>query len=121
MSFWLQHLPVLPIVTPLVAGALMLLLADTSRHARARSPGVHRGPAGRRHRLLAAAGARRAGRAEWGLVGDWAAPFGIVLVVDRLAAVMLTLTSVLGLATLIYALARWDRAGVHFHSCSSSC
>ena len=55
------------------------------------------------------------------LVGDWAAPFGIVLVVDRLAAVMLTLTSVLGLATLIYALARWDRAGVHFHSCSSSC
>ena len=39
-----------------------------------------------------------------------------MLVVDRLAAVMLTLTSVLGLATLIYALARWDRAGVHFHS-----
>lgn len=34
MSFWLLHLPVLPIVTPLVAGALMLLLADTSRHAR---------------------------------------------------------------------------------------
>ena len=27
MSFWLQHLPVLPIVTPLVAGAAMLLLS----------------------------------------------------------------------------------------------
>ena len=67
------------------------------------------------------AAAALAGRSGVYLVGDWAAPFGIVLVVDRLAAVMLTLTSVLGLATLIYALARWDRAGVHFHSCSSSC
>ena len=116
MSFWLQHLPVLPIVTPLVAGALMLLLADTSRHARgAISPGVHRGPAGRRHRLWPPRAARRPGGvgSTW---SAWAAPFGIVLVVDRLAAVMLTLTSVLGLATLIYALARWDRAGVHFHS-----
>ena len=85
-------------------------------------PGVHRGPVGRRH-LLAAAG----GAAGWPggvgvyLVGDWAAPFGIVLVVDRLAAVMLTLTSVLGLATLIYALARWDRAGCISIPCSSSC
>ena len=35
MSFWLQHLPILPIITPLLAGAAMLLLADTSRYARA--------------------------------------------------------------------------------------
>ncbi|EJO28201.1 monovalent cation/H+ antiporter subunit D, partial [Achromobacter marplatensis] len=34
MSFWLQHLPVLPIITPLLAGAAMLLLADTSRYTR---------------------------------------------------------------------------------------
>ena len=87
----------------------------------ARSPGVHRGPVGRRHRLAGRRGRAAAGRAEWGLVGDWAAPFGIVLVVDRLAAVMLTLTSVLGLATLIYALARWDRAGCISIPCSSSC
>ena len=64
---------------------------------------------------------RLAGRSGVYLVGDWAAPFGIVLVVDRLAAVMLTLTSVLGLATLIYALARWDRAGCISIPCSSSC
>ena len=70
LSFWLQHLPVLPIVTPLVAGALMLLLADTSRHAGARSPGVHRGPVGRRHR--AAAGGAAAG---WpgGVGSTWSA------------------------------------------------
>ena len=79
----------------------------------ARSPGVHRGPVGRRHRFAGAAAARRAAGRSAGvyLVGDWAAPFGIVLVVDRLAAVMLTLTSVLGLATLIYALARWTVRG----------
>lgn len=119
MSFWLLHLPVLPIVTPLVAGALMLLLADTSRHARGAISLVSTvAQLAAAIALLAAAG----GAAGWPggvgvyLVGDWAAPFGIVLVVDRLAAVMLTLTSVLGLATLIYALARWDRAGVHFHS-----
>ena len=34
MSFWLQHLPVLPIVTPLLAGAAMLLLGDTRRYTR---------------------------------------------------------------------------------------
>ena len=31
MSFWLQHLPVLPIVIPLVAAAAMLLFAESRR------------------------------------------------------------------------------------------
>ncbi|OJW50300.1 MAG: monovalent cation/H+ antiporter subunit D, partial [Thiobacillus sp. 65-1059] len=47
-------------------------------------------------------------------LGNWAAPFGIVLVADRLAAIMLTLTATLGSAALIYSLARWERAGVHY-------
>ncbi len=37
-----------------------------------------------------------------------------MLVVDRLATIMLCLTAVLGLATLVYSLARWERAGVHY-------
>ncbi len=49
-------------------------------------------------------------------LGNWAAPFGIVLVVDRLAALMLTLSAGLGLMCLIYSTSLWDRAGVHFHS-----
>jgi multicomponent K+:H+ antiporter subunit D len=49
------------------------------------------------------------------LLGDWQAPFGIVVVVDRLSALMLVLTAVLGLASWIYSTARWDRSGVHFH------
>ena len=42
-------------------------------------------------------------------------PFGIVLVVDRLSALMLVLTGASALASLLFALARWHRAGVHFH------
>jgi len=49
-------------------------------------------------------------------LGDWPAPFGIVLVADRLAAVMLTLQAVLGLAVLVYSIARWDRPGQPFHT-----
>jgi multicomponent K+:H+ antiporter subunit D len=39
-----------------------------------------------------------------------------VLVLDRLSALMLVLTSVLGLAALLYSLARWHRAGPRFHT-----
>ena len=49
-------------------------------------------------------------------LGDWAAPIGIVLVADRLAALMVLLTAVLGLAALVFALARWHRAGPQFHA-----
>ena len=49
------------------------------------------------------------------LPSNWPIPYGITLVVDRLSAMMLLLTSVLGLAAVLYAVARWDRAGVHFH------
>src|SRR5690606_27212957 len=49
-------------------------------------------------------------------IGSWAAPFGIVLVVDRLSALMLSLTSIVALAALIYSIAHWDRPGQPFHS-----
>src|SRR3546814_1266165 len=50
------------------------------------------------------------------LLGDWPAPFGIVLVLDKLSALMLMLTSILALASLVFSLARWHRAGVHYHA-----
>ena len=49
------------------------------------------------------------------LTGNWAAPFGIALVLDRLSALMLLTTSVVALCAVIYSGARWHRAGVHFH------
>ncbi len=50
------------------------------------------------------------------LAANWAAPFGIALVADRLAALMLLLTALLALASLLFAQQRWGRIGVHFHT-----
>ncbi|MFV0492760.1 MAG: monovalent cation/H+ antiporter subunit D [Pseudorhodobacter sp.] len=50
-------------------------------------------------------------------LGNWPAPFGIVLVLDRLAAMMLVLTSVLALCVQLYAIGTgWDERGRHFHA-----
>ena len=50
-------------------------------------------------------------------LGDWSAPFGIVLVGDRLSTMMILLTSVLALFVLIYAVSSgWDNRGWHFHA-----
>lgn len=55
--------------------------------------------------------------AEVYLLGNWPAPFGIVLVLDRLSALMLLLTAALGLAVQLYAIATdWDARGRHFHA-----
>ncbi|MGV3483742.1 MAG: monovalent cation/H+ antiporter subunit D [Planctomycetaceae bacterium] len=48
-------------------------------------------------------------------LGDWPSPFGIVLVLDRLAALMLVLTAALGLCVQLYAINGWDKRGQHFH------
>lgn len=50
-------------------------------------------------------------------LGNWAAPFGIVLVLDRLSAMMVLLTAVLALGIVFYAIATgWDERGRHFHA-----
>lgn len=50
-------------------------------------------------------------------LGDWAAPFGIILVGDRLSTLMVLLTSVLALFVLLYAIGSgWDDRGRHFHA-----
>ena len=49
-------------------------------------------------------------------LGDWPSPFAITLIADRLSAMMLLLTSILGFTSLFYATARWDRSGPRFHA-----
>ncbi len=50
-------------------------------------------------------------------LGDWPAPFGIVLVLDRLSAMMVSLTAILALIVQLYAIGSgWDGRGRHFHA-----
>ncbi|MDP0929786.1 monovalent cation/H+ antiporter subunit D [Paracoccus onubensis] len=50
-------------------------------------------------------------------LGNWPAPFGIVLMLDKLAALMLLLTGILAVIVQLYGIGSgWDRKGWHFHS-----
>ena len=120
MMGWLDHLPILPVAVPMMAGALMLLLKDSRRKALTGlaflSVTIQLVVAVTL--LLMTAGSISS---DWNndigvyLLGNWIAPFGIVFVVDKLSAVMLVLTIVLGISALIYSTAFWDRVGIHFH------
>ena len=48
-------------------------------------------------------------------LGNWPAPFGILLVLDRLSALMILLTSILSLCVMLYAISDCDRKGANFH------
>jgi len=112
-----DHLIIAPILIPLFAGGLMLLLDGRRREAIAAISILST------LALLAAAigllvssmtqDPAQAVRVY--LLGNWPASFGIVLVADRLAALMLVLTATLGCAALLFALASWHRAGSYFH------
>ena len=57
------------------------------------------------------------GSVQYYRLGDWAAPFGIVIVADRLSTMMVLLTSVLALFVMLYAIGSdWDSRGRHFHA-----
>lgn len=50
-------------------------------------------------------------------LGNWPAPFGIVLVLDRLSALMVALTAALALVVQLYVVGTgWDTRGRHFHA-----
>lgn len=111
-----HHLVVVPVLLPLATAAGMLLLGEGRRATKAVVNTVSTGLG------LAVAVAlflrvQADGPAAFGiyLPGNWAVPYGIVLVADRLSALMAVLAGSVGLAALLYALARWQHAGVYFH------
>jgi multicomponent K+:H+ antiporter subunit D len=109
-----DHLLVAPIVLPLLAGAALLVIEHTLPR---RQGGFAMGAT---LLLLAVAIAlvRRADEGAIGvyLLGNWPAPFGIALALDRLAALLVALTAFVALAALVYARAGWDARGPHFHA-----
>ncbi|MDR0479191.1 MAG: monovalent cation/H+ antiporter subunit D [Burkholderiaceae bacterium] len=116
-SSW-PHLIAAPILLPLLTAAVLLLMGEGRRSVK----GAINVAVCALVLLIAVALAWHANHAEGAqaigvyLPGNWPVPYGIVLVADRLSALMLTLTAALALAASIYATARWHRAGVHFHA-----
>ena len=121
------HLIIAPVLLPVLTAALMLALGEQRRETLAGlnvgsclvglalsillAWSVHHGAA------PASPGQTSGSIGTLGiyLPANWPTPFGIVLVLDRLSSAMLLLTSVMATAALIFAVARWDRIGVHFH------
>ncbi len=120
MMQWPLHLQVVPIVAPLIVGALILLLPEKHgfRITLAVGSVLVQLTAALVLLVLTTDSMPEIWQEGVGVytIGAWPAPFGIVLVVDRLAAMMLTLTAVVALASLIYSLASWDRVAPGFHS-----
>ena len=109
----LMHLPILPVVLPLIAGIVLLAL----RNAPLR---LQRGVSlvavlALIPLAIAMIQAAADGTHLVYALGNWVAPYGIVLVVDRLAAWMLLTTALLAVFALLYAIQGSDQNGRHFH------
>ncbi|CAN7434295.1 monovalent cation/H+ antiporter subunit D [Rhizobium sp. LjRoot30] len=120
MRLWSEHLVIAPILIPLIVGAILVLLDEKRRVAKSMisvlSTLALLVVAVQMMRYVSAAHAPGASITAVYMLGNWPAPFGIVLVADRLSAMMLVLTALLALASLIFSLARWHKAGPHFHT-----
>ncbi|SMQ63971.1 multisubunit potassium/proton antiporter, PhaD subunit [Devosia lucknowensis] len=118
MTSIFDHLVILPILLPLATAVVLTLLDDRFRTAKVTIglvstamlvgvaillvvPTVHFGPSD--SELI-----------KTYALGDWPMPFGIVLVADRLSALMVLVTAILGMATLTFSVARWHNAGPNF-------
>lgn len=109
-----EHLIMVPIILPLMTGALLLLLRGRWLGA---APWISGASAfiglGVAAQLLLQADT---GIVQAYLVGNWAAPFGIALALDRLSALMVVLTWLVGAAALVYASGGDAQRGRHFYS-----
>jgi multicomponent K+:H+ antiporter subunit D len=107
----MNHAPIVPVILPALVAALMLIDRRIgSQRALAWLSAVLVAGCAVWMLTLAADGWRSVY-----LVGNWAAPWGIVLVADRLSVLMVALTSLLALITLATVQSGWDRRGEHFH------
>lgn len=114
------HLIIAPILIPLLSAALLLFFEDRERRLKDAVSILTTTAL----IVVAALLLRRThmgSEAEGGqiivyLLGNWPSPIAINLVLDRLSALMLLLTACLALPAVVFSIARWQRAGAHFHS-----
>ncbi|MDD2918089.1 monovalent cation/H+ antiporter subunit D [Rhodoferax sp.] len=109
----MAHLPIVPILLPFLAGTLLLAFGRLSLPAqRWLALASVLAQIGAAIALLTAVSG---GDILVYRLGDWPAPWGIVLVADRLSAWMVLTTTLLALWALIYAGNGVDGQGRHFH------
>lgn len=114
----MTHLIAAPILLPLLTAAIMLMLGERHRPLKAKI-NLFSSLVGLFISVMLLQWTQTTGvPGSIGvyLPGNWQAPFGIVLVVDRLSALMLVLTGIIGVSALLFAMARWDGAGSSFHA-----
>ncbi len=123
LSFWQLHTPIFSILIPAFTAFILLLLGNPGAGA---LKDDWRQPWRRGISLISAiAGLITAivylsyastGQITVYQLSEWSAPFGIVLVLDRLSAFMLALTYALAVPVLWYASDNWDTRGRYFHA-----
>ncbi|WP_207286265.1 MULTISPECIES: monovalent cation/H+ antiporter subunit D [unclassified Pseudomonas] len=114
----MTHLIAAPILLPLLTAAIMLMLGEKHRPLKAKI-NLLSSLLGLGIAVLLLQWTQTTdvpGSIGVYLPGNWQVPFGIVLVVDRLSALMLVLTGIIGVSALLFAMARWDGAGSSFHA-----
>lgn len=109
----MSHLLVWPIVLPALTAALLLFFGRRLNASRVISFASGLGLLAISVSLFSAA---NDGAILTYALGDWVAPFGIVLVLDRLSGLLVVLTSAVAIAALFYAMQGWDGRGKYFHA-----
>ncbi|EAQ30985.1 MULTISPECIES: monovalent cation/H+ antiporter subunit D [Idiomarina] len=112
---WQQHLAILPILIPLFTALLQLLPWGDRPQPKRRALGLASSILTLVCAALLLVHVNQNGMLVYAL-GDWSAPFGIVLVLDKLSTLMILLTAVLALPVLIYGCYTEDNLGSHFHA-----
>lgn len=110
----MNHSPILPIIVPFIASIMLLMMNATQLS-------WQRGVSALSVTLLLAVSINLLLLADQSAplvyaLGEWQAPFGIVLVADRLAALAVLTTAVLSASVLLYASGGFDSKGRHFHA-----
>ena len=123
LQFWLQHSPIFSILIPTFTAFILVLLGNPGFGSLSRD---WRQPWRRGiSQISATLGLITAisyliqvssGQIIIYNLSEWAAPFGIVLVLDQLSALMLVLTYSLALPLLWFSSKKWDERGRYFHT-----
>lgn len=110
-----QHLAILPILIPLLAALIQLLPWGDRPQPKRRAIGLAASMFTLAATIALVVHVHQNDMVVY-LLGNWEAPFGIVLMVDRLSAVMMLITAILALPVLVYGCYAEDNLGSHFQA-----